>query len=117
MVAQLRATGAVALGKTVTTESRSSTRSDHQSAPRHAYAGRLVERVGGRGRDGMVDVALGTQTAGSVIRPASFCGVFGSKPTFGSVTTAGMKFVAPSLDTIGWFARDVALVRPRARPC
>ena len=59
---------------------------------------------------GMVDVALGTQTAGSVIRPASFCGIFGFKPTFGSVTTAGVKLVAPSLDTVGWFARDVAML-------
>ena len=58
----------------------------------------------------MVDVALGTQTAGSVIRPASFCGVFGFKPTFGTVTTAGVKPIAPSLDTVGWFARDVALL-------
>ena len=64
---------------------------------------------------GMVDVALGTQTAGSVVRPASFCGVFGFKPTFGTVATAGVKPVAPSLDTVGWFARDVALARPRPR--
>jgi Asp-tRNA(Asn)/Glu-tRNA(Gln) amidotransferase A subunit family amidase len=56
----------------------------------------------------MVDVALGTQTAGSVIRPASYCGVLGFKPTFGTVATAGLKPVAPSLDTVGWFARDVA---------
>ncbi|HEX5588283.1 MAG TPA: amidase family protein, partial [Acidimicrobiia bacterium] len=46
--------------------------------------------------------------AGSVIRPASFCGVLGYKPTFGTVPTAGMKQLAPSLDTVGWFARDVA---------
>ena len=59
---------------------------------------------------GMVDVAFGTQTAGSVIRPASFCGIFGFKPTFGSVTTAGVKPVAPSLDTVGWFARDVTML-------
>jgi Asp-tRNA(Asn)/Glu-tRNA(Gln) amidotransferase A subunit family amidase len=45
-----------------------------------------------------------------VIRPASFCGVFGFKPTFGSVTSAGVKPIAPSLDTVGWFARDVALL-------
>ena len=63
----------------------------------------------------MVDVALGTQTAGSVIRPASFCGIFGFKPTFGTVTTAGVKLVAPSLDTVGWFARDVDAARPRPR--
>jgi Asp-tRNA(Asn)/Glu-tRNA(Gln) amidotransferase A subunit family amidase len=55
----------------------------------------------------MCDVALGTQTAGSVIRPASFCGVFGFKPTFGHVTTAGVKPLGQSLDTVGWFARDL----------
>ena len=57
---------------------------------------------------GMADVALGTQTAGSVIRPASYCGVFGFKPTFGHVSTAGIKMVAPRLDTVGWFARSVS---------
>jgi len=54
----------------------------------------------------MVDIAIGTQTAGSVIRPASFCGVFGLKPTFGVVPTAGVKPSAPSLDTVGMFAAD-----------
>jgi len=56
----------------------------------------------------MVDFALGTQTAASIIRPASFCGIYGFKPSFGSVSVAGVKSVAPSLDTIGWFARDPA---------
>ena len=56
---------------------------------------------------GMVDLALGTQTAGSVIRPASFCGVFAIKPTFGLVSTSGVKPAAPSLDTVGLFARNL----------
>ena len=56
----------------------------------------------------MAHVALGTQTAGSVIRPASYCGVYGLKPTFGTVPVAGVKLVAPSLDTVGWFSRSVA---------
>jgi Asp-tRNA(Asn)/Glu-tRNA(Gln) amidotransferase A subunit family amidase len=43
----------------------------------------------------MADIALGTQTAASVIRPASFCGVYGFKPTFGTVSTAGVKPLAP----------------------
>ena len=55
---------------------------------------------------GMVDLALGTQTAGSVIRPASFCGVLGLKPTFNLLPTAGMKQGAQSLDTVGVFAKD-----------
>jgi ubiquinone/menaquinone biosynthesis C-methylase UbiE len=54
----------------------------------------------------MVDLAIGTQTAGSVIRPASFCGVIALKPTFGLLPTAGMKVIAPSLDTVGLFAKD-----------
>jgi Asp-tRNA(Asn)/Glu-tRNA(Gln) amidotransferase A subunit family amidase len=59
---------------------------------------------------GMVDVAFGTQTAASVTRPASFCGVYGFKPTFGLVDRTGLKLVSPSLDTIGWFARDPSLL-------
>jgi Asp-tRNA(Asn)/Glu-tRNA(Gln) amidotransferase A subunit family amidase len=54
----------------------------------------------------MVDFAVGTQTAGSIVRPASFCGVLGLKPTFGLLPTAGVKQEAPSLDTIGLFARE-----------
>jgi Asp-tRNA(Asn)/Glu-tRNA(Gln) amidotransferase A subunit family amidase len=64
----------------------------------------------------MADIALGTQTAGSVIRPASFCGVHGFKPSFGTVSAAGVKSFAPSLDTVGWFARDV-LLPDRVRGC
>lgn len=57
---------------------------------------------------GMVPIALGTQTLGSVIRPASFCGVVGFKPTFNWFPTAGMKQLASALDTIGFLAKDVA---------
>jgi Asp-tRNA(Asn)/Glu-tRNA(Gln) amidotransferase A subunit family amidase len=57
--------------------------------------------------DGMVPLALGTQTAGSIVRPASFCGIHGFKPTFGVVPTDGVKPVSASLDTIGPLARDV----------
>jgi Asp-tRNA(Asn)/Glu-tRNA(Gln) amidotransferase A subunit family amidase len=60
----------------------------------------------------MAPLALGTQTGGSTIRPAAYCGVVGCKPTFNSINRAGLKFVAESLDTIGLFARcpeDVAL--------
>jgi Asp-tRNA(Asn)/Glu-tRNA(Gln) amidotransferase A subunit family amidase len=54
----------------------------------------------------MVDIASGTQTAGSVIRPASFCGAIAMKPTLGLLPTAGMKVISPSLDTVGLFAKD-----------
>ena len=58
--------------------------------------------------DFMAPVAFGTQTAGSVIRPASFCGVVGYKPSFGTIDRTGLKPFADSLDTVGVFARDVA---------
>jgi len=55
----------------------------------------------------MVPVALGTQTAGSIIRPASYCGVFGFKPSFGLVPRTALLKTTDSLDTVGWFARNV----------
>jgi Asp-tRNA(Asn)/Glu-tRNA(Gln) amidotransferase A subunit family amidase len=55
----------------------------------------------------MVPVALGTQTAGSIIRPASYCGVYGFKPSFGAVPRTGMLKTTDTLDTVGWFARCV----------
>ena len=74
----------------------------------------------------MVPLAVGTQTKGSVIRPASFCGVYGFKPTFGTIPRTGVLTQAPTLDTVGVFGRsieDVALIadvmqclrRPRCR--
>jgi Asp-tRNA(Asn)/Glu-tRNA(Gln) amidotransferase A subunit family amidase len=108
-VAQLRDAGAVVLGKTVTTEfalfEPGPTANPHRAAhtPGGSSSGSAAAVA-----TGMVDVALGTQTAGSVIRPASFCGVMGYKPTFGTVTTAGVKPIAQSLDTVGCLARDVA---------
>jgi Asp-tRNA(Asn)/Glu-tRNA(Gln) amidotransferase A subunit family amidase len=57
---------------------------------------------------GMVPIATGTQTVGSVIRPASYCGIVGYKPTFGLIPTAGVKCFSASLDTIGAFAVTVA---------
>ena len=59
---------------------------------------------------GMAPMALGTQTGGSVIRPASFCGVAGFKPTFGRVPVQGQWLHAPSLDTVGWMAENVELL-------
>ena len=57
---------------------------------------------------GTAMLSIGTQTGGSVLRPASFCGIFGMKPTFGSVSREGAKFYSVSLDTIGWYGRSVA---------
>ncbi|HEX3459739.1 MAG TPA: amidase [Acidimicrobiales bacterium] len=106
-VALLRQAGAVCLGKTVTAELATfhpgPTTNPHRATrtPGGSSMGSAAAVAAG-----MADMALGTQTAGSVTRPASFCGVYGFKPTFGTVSVAGIKPVAPSLDTVGWFARD-----------
>jgi Asp-tRNA(Asn)/Glu-tRNA(Gln) amidotransferase A subunit family amidase len=106
-VTALRKAGAVCLGKTVTAELALF----HPGPTRNPW--RLTHTPGGSSSGsaaavaaGMADVAIGTQTAGSIIRPASFCGVWGLKPTFGRVSIAGLKLVAPSLDTVGWFAQS-----------
>ncbi len=107
-VALIRRAGGLVLGKTVTTEfaffSPGKTRNPHDPTrtPGGSSSGSAAAVA-----DGMVPFALGTQTAGSIIRPASYCGVFGYKPTYGDVNTAGMKPGAWSLDTVGVFARNV----------
>jgi amidase len=55
---------------------------------------------------GLVDFALGSDTAGSVRVPASYCGLYGIRPSWGAVSLAGARGLAPSIDTAGWFARD-----------
>ncbi|HEU0058613.1 MAG TPA: amidase [Hyphomicrobiaceae bacterium] len=113
-VAALRAAGAVVLGKTVTTELATLTPSVTRNPrnPAHTPGGSSSGSAAAVA-SGMVPVALGTQTGGSVIRPAAFCGIFGFKPTFGLIARPGVLSQAPSLDTIGVFGRsleDVALV-------
>lgn len=109
IVALVRRAGGIVLGKTVTTEFAAMfagrTRNPHNldHTPGGSSSGSAAAVAAG-----MVDLALGTQTGGSVIRPAAFCGVVGYKPTFDAVSTAGMKPYAWSLDTVGMFARDVA---------
>ena len=108
-VASARAAGALVMGKTVTTEFATyhpgKTANPHN--PSHTPGGSSSGSAAAVA-DFMVPVAYGTQTAGSVIRPASFCGVVGYKPSFGMISRAGVKSLAESLDTIGVFARDVA---------
>ena len=60
-----------------------------------------------RSPGGLVDIALGSDTGGSVRGPASFCGIIGLRPTHGRVDIAGAMPLAPSLDTVGWFAREI----------
>lgn len=109
VVALIRRAGGVVMGKTVTTEfamfTSGKTTNPHniEHTPGGSSSGSAAAVA-----DGMVPLALGTQTAGSIIRPASFCGVVGYKPTFDSICPAGMKNAAWTLDTIGVFARDVA---------
>ncbi|MFO0997741.1 MAG: amidase [Alphaproteobacteria bacterium] len=133
-VALLRQAGAVIMGKTVTTEfafyTPGKTRNPHdpQRTPGGSSSGSAAAVAAG-----MVPLAIGSQTGGSVIRPASFCGTVGYKPTYGLISRHGMSPLAPSLDHVGVFARsveDAALLtetmiafdeadrttRPRARP-
>ncbi len=135
LVGTLREAGAIVLGKTVTTElavySPGKTRNPHDR-----------ERTPGGSSSGsaaavaayMVPLAVGSQTNGSVIRPASFCGVYGFKPTFGRISRHRVLSQSPPLDTLGIFARDLGdlalladvlmvydqrdpAMRPLARPC
>jgi Asp-tRNA(Asn)/Glu-tRNA(Gln) amidotransferase A subunit family amidase len=107
-VRRLRDAGAVVLGKTVTTEfalySPGKTRNprDPTRTPGGSSSGSAAAVA-----DGMVPVALGSQTAGSVIRPASYCGVVGFKPTHGVLPLQGIHPLAPSLDTLGFFVREI----------
>jgi Asp-tRNA(Asn)/Glu-tRNA(Gln) amidotransferase A subunit family amidase len=113
VVARLRAAGAVIMGKTVTTEfacgAAGKTRNPHN--PAHTPGGSSSGSAAGVAA-GMMPLALGSQTGGSVIRPAAYCGVYGLKPTFGLVPRHGMSRVARSLDHVGILARgldDLAL--------
>jgi Asp-tRNA(Asn)/Glu-tRNA(Gln) amidotransferase A subunit family amidase len=133
VVAMLRAAGAVILGKTVTTECATytpgKTRNPHNAGhtPGGSSSGSAAAVAAG-----MVPLALGSQTNGSVIRPAAFCGVYGFKPTHGLIPRTGIMKLSRTLDHVGVFARsleDVALLseqlvgwdegdpdtRPRAR--
>jgi Asp-tRNA(Asn)/Glu-tRNA(Gln) amidotransferase A subunit family amidase len=108
-VAALRAEGGVVLGKTATTEfaAYTPTRTRNPHDPGHTPGGSSSGSAAAVA-DFQVPLAIGTQTAGSVIRPASFCGVVGFKPTFGIIDVAGVQPFAASLDTVGVLARDVA---------
>ncbi|MCA1326890.1 amidase [Herbaspirillum sp. alder98] len=108
IVARLRSLGAVIFGKTVTTEfawrDAGPTVNPWNSA--HSPGGSSSGSAAAVGA-GIVDIALGTQTVGSVIRPASYCGAFGYKPTFGLIPTDGVHDLAPSLDHLGFITSSV----------
>ncbi len=107
-VALVRNVGGVVLGKTVTTEfawrTPGPTRNPHNLAhtPGGSSSGSAAAVA-----DFMVPLTFGTQTGGSTIRPAAYCGIVGYKPSFGTINRAGLKALAESLDTIGVMARTV----------
>ena len=107
-VALTRAAGGIILGKTVTTEFAGmypgKTRNPHH--PGHTPGGSSSGSAAAVA-DYMVPLAFGTQTAGSVIRPAAFCGVVGYKPSFGLISRVGVKALSDTLDTVGTIARTV----------
>ncbi len=107
-VAQARNAGAIVLGKTVLTEfayyAPGKTVNPHN--PLHTPGGSSQGSAAAVGA-GMVPIAFGTQTAGSVIRPAAYCGVVGYKPSWGLIPRPGVKILSDWLDTVGVFARDV----------
>jgi len=108
-VALARAAGAVILGKTVTTEFATMVpgATVHPRDPRRTPGGSSSGSAAAVAA-GMVRFAYGTQTVGSTIRPAAYCGVVGYKPSYGMISRSGMKLGAESLDTVGIIARDVA---------
>jgi Asp-tRNA(Asn)/Glu-tRNA(Gln) amidotransferase A subunit family amidase len=108
-VALARAAGAVVLGKTVTTEFafRAPGPTTNPHDPAHTPGGSSSGSAAAVA-DRMLPVAFGTQTGGSIIRPASFCGVVGYKPSLGTINRTGVKPLAESFDTVGLFARSVA---------
>lgn len=108
IVDMLRAKGASIIGKTTTTEfaffkpTKTKNPNNLDYSPGGSSAGSAASVA-----SGMVTAAIGTQTGGSVIRPASFCGVAGYKPSYRILPTTGMKYFAQSLDTAGTFAKSV----------
>ena len=108
VVSNLRLAKAIMAGKTVTAEFAV----HHPGPTRYPYD---LERSPGTSSSGsavavatsMVPAALGTQTAGSIVRPASYCGIFGFKPSFGLVPRTGVLKTTDTLDTVGWMARSV----------
>ena len=114
-IAILREAGCVFMGKTVTTElgHRHPGPTRNPNNTRHTPGGSSSGSAAAVA-DRMVPICLGTQTSGSVIRPASYCGVVGYKPTYGDFDKSGILANAPSMDTLGILARsvdDIGLLR------
>ncbi|MDP6620082.1 MAG: amidase family protein, partial [Nitrospinota bacterium] len=116
-VARLVEAGATMIGKTITDELAFSLFGEnfHYGTPVNT---RAPDRVPGGSSSGsasavaggLVDFAVGSDTGGSVRVPASFCGILGIRPTHGRISLEGCMPLAPSLDTVGWFANDPELL-------
>tara|TARA_B100000886_G_scaffold231042_1_gene161288 strand:- start:1598 stop:2926 length:1329 start_codon:yes stop_codon:yes gene_type:complete len=114
-VAGMRASNGMALGKTICTEFA------HRHPGKTANPWNIEHTPGGSSSgsaaavaSGMVPIAIGTQTTGSVIRPAAYCGVIGYKPSYGDFNISGVLANTPSFDTLGFFANcvdDLVLIR------
>lgn len=108
IVTMIRRAGGAVLGKTVTTEFAATfpgpTTNPHNvnHTPGGSSSGSAAAVAAG-----MVPLAIGSQTAGSIVRPAAFCGVAGYKPSFGMFPTAGVKLMSWSLDTLGFFGQGI----------
>lgn len=118
VVAALLAAGADMAGKTQTDELTYSLNGEnaHYGTPVNVNAPGRIPGGSSSGSaaavaGGLVDFALGSDTGGSVRAPASFCGIYGMRPTHGRITLAGACALAKSFDTAGWFARDAALLQ------
>lgn len=108
-VAMLRQAGALIFGKTTTTEFAANvigTKTANPHSPNRTPGG-SSSGSGAAVADFQIPIALGTQTGGSMIRPASFNGIYGVKPTWGSVSREGQKIYSLSLDTLGWYGRSI----------
>ncbi|UDY37384.1 amidase [Dermatobacter hominis] len=121
VVDALVAAGATVVGKTVTDELAYSLGGDnvHYAVPRNVAApgrspGGSSSGSAAAVAAGLVDVALGTDTGGSIRVPASYCGILGWRPTHGAVSAEGVTPLAPSFDTIGLLARSAPLLRDAA---
>ena len=112
MVAVIREAGGLVAGKSVTTEFAylHPSATINPAAPGRTPGGSSSGSAAAVAA-GLVPLAVGSQTGGSTIRPASYCGIAGFKPSFGVLPTAGMKCFSWSLDTVGLFARTVAELR------
>lgn len=115
VVTRLKKAGALILGKTVSTEFAAGEPNETVNPVNHAYSpGGSSSGSAAAVAAGLCPLAIGSQTIGSTLRPASYCGIVGFKPSFGRIAISGAIDYAPSLDTVGLFAKTVQGLMPAA---